>query len=584
MARTQYTFTFTNAQPGSPVTFTAHVWPAATGEPEEGPKLTLNASNSVSVYSDATILTAATVDGLGHPITATATKASPSITSSDGTAPTNPFGNAASLPSDTGHANEVLTTNGSNVQSWTPHIRKLGGIYSPLDPYFGTVATPDNLSVDSLAAIQARIDAAYADGGGVVPVPASFLISGSIVMKAGVILRGVGWERSRLKLANASNVHMITAQSGQPKIVIEDLVLDGNKENQTTAGDGIHFDQGTTNPYYQADAVSASVCLVRNVLIGYTYATGLQVGSTYNGSESRLENVYVFRSGSRGIHLNNCSDMFVTNCTAGETLGIGMYDQSGAGNRWINCKVWYASYQGTRSPYVGASTTGTGTGVQGFAIASARNILVTNCESQDCGDDALRLTNSNNCNIVNFRADACKGNAVQLVTNCNDNAIEIAVGDGTSHGITMNGIFAINGTHTRNRIRANWSPTALTYALATGSSATEASWGQNDIRIGTPDAIVQTTYAATITPDPVKGGTSSTLTGNVTIANPIADRCIPRCEFWIILTQDATGGRTVTFGTEFAGMTAADTTAGKVNAWKVQRISDKWRQIAYSTY
>lgn len=100
MARTQYTFTFTNAQPGSVVSFdnidTDHLFAAATGSAKLGHPLVLNAQNAISVWSDAAQLTATTEDGVGNNISATATVANPNVTTADGTAGQNPFGSGTS--------------------------------------------------------------------------------------------------------------------------------------------------------------------------------------------------------------------------------------------------------------------------------------------------------------------------------------------------------------------------------------------------------------------------------------------------------------------------------------------------------
>lgn len=97
MARTQFTFTFTNAQPGAKVHFSAPVYADATTATVDGPTLVLSPANSVAVYADAGFLIAATVDGNGNEISATATAATASVTTDTGTAGQNPFSNGAPL-------------------------------------------------------------------------------------------------------------------------------------------------------------------------------------------------------------------------------------------------------------------------------------------------------------------------------------------------------------------------------------------------------------------------------------------------------------------------------------------------------
>lgn len=96
MARTQFSFTFTNAQPGASVHFSAPVYADATTRTPDGPTLVLSSSNAVSVWADAGVLIAATVDGNGQPLSATALADNPTVTTDSGTAGTSPFGSGGS--------------------------------------------------------------------------------------------------------------------------------------------------------------------------------------------------------------------------------------------------------------------------------------------------------------------------------------------------------------------------------------------------------------------------------------------------------------------------------------------------------
>ena len=82
------------------------------------------------------------------------------------------------------------------------------------------------------------------------------------------------------------------------------------------------------------------------------------------------------------------------------------------------------------------------------------------------------------------------------------------------------------------------------------------------------NAVQSPVYAATVTPDLSQGDhcVVGTLTGNVTVANPIN---IPGagCDFYVTLTQDATGSRTVTWGAAYAGQAAISGTASKRTTW-----------------
>ncbi len=81
-------------------------------------------------------------------------------------------------------------------------------------------------------------------------------------------------------------------------------------------------------------------------------------------------------------------------------------------------------------------------------------------------------------------------------------------------------------------------------------------------------AVVSISYAATVTPDFSQGNdfTIGALTGNLTIANP-SNVAVGQSGA-IYTTQDATGGRTISFGSNWkkVGAASATTTASKVNA------------------
>jgi len=97
-------------------------------------------------------------------------------------------------------------------------------------------------------------------------------------------------------------------------------------------------------------------------------------------------------------------------------------------------------------------------------------------------------------------------------------------------------------------------------------------------------------YAAAVTPDLSLGAgvRVGALTGNITINNPTNRFLTPAgtsymTELVITLQQDATGGRTVTWGSDFAtGMPAIDATASKYSIWTFRWINGKWRQVAFA--
>lgn len=97
MARSQFTFTFRNAEPGAAVTFSAAVYSSPADQTPDGPTLVLDASRTVAVWADVTELTATWVDGSGAAIDAEASVAIPVVVETGGVAGASPSGGSATV-------------------------------------------------------------------------------------------------------------------------------------------------------------------------------------------------------------------------------------------------------------------------------------------------------------------------------------------------------------------------------------------------------------------------------------------------------------------------------------------------------
>lgn len=89
-------------------------------------------------------------------------------------------------------------------------------------------------------------------------------------------------------------------------------------------------------------------------------------------------------------------------------------------------------------------------------------------------------------------------------------------------------------------------------------------------------------FSTPYVPDPTQGeSVEMTLTGNVTINVPTAS-CFAGQRLLLLLVQDGTGGRTITFGAGFkvaSGWTPS-TTASKVNSIEFVFDGTNWIQVA----
>jgi hypothetical protein len=98
-------------------------------------------------------------------------------------------------------------------------------------------------------------------------------------------------------------------------------------------------------------------------------------------------------------------------------------------------------------------------------------------------------------------------------------------------------------------------------------------------------------YFASITPDLDTGSVIQVqaLTGNITINNPTNRAALTAGtntfanEITVILQQDGTGGRTVTWDSDFGTTTAIAAAAGSYSIWKFVWSLSKWRQVSFSS-
>lgn len=106
--------------------------------------------------------------------------------------------------------------------------------FSVKDTSFAGGAVGDGLT-DDTAAIQATIDAAAADGGGVVFLPqGTYLVTSSLVLASDITMAGVGPDASIIKQADGTNMGTrILDLNGVNDVTVRDLQIDGNRFNNT---------------------------------------------------------------------------------------------------------------------------------------------------------------------------------------------------------------------------------------------------------------------------------------------------------------------------------------------------------------
>jgi hypothetical protein len=221
-----------------------------------------------------------------------------------------------------------------------------------------------NGSNDDSSSIASAISAASAAGGGVVFFPVGTYITGNQTLVSNVILQGAGIGATTLKLKNGANTDLLSAQTSSINLSaaansgivgslvsfsIRDMVLNGNKANQTAASYCLRF--------YGYNF------LLQNVEVTNTYSDGALIdwnGGSFIGSGPEMESL-------------------IDTCKFHDCGGIGLRMGGPHDSRWNN-------------------TISFGNGSHNFHIApNANGILATDCHGYD---------NPNTANVVDYLIEA----------------------------------------------------------------------------------------------------------------------------------------------------------------------------------
>lgn len=443
-------------------------------------------------------------------------------------------------------------------------------------------ASGDGTGATDKTAIQKALDAAGTAGGGIVWLDGTYYLNGPVYLRTGVSLRGTGW-KTVVHLAKAANSSMIVAPADAYWYEIRDMQLDGHKEDQTGGNAGIELLSNTTP---DGEMASCGVPFIERVLVRYTYGHGIYSRAV----EARHSQCFVFRAGGAGFYADR-SDMWYTDCTVGESYSHGFhFTASGTECRSSGCKAWWPGYGAARGQFAWKTNTATllnPNACSYYIEAASDNHQIVNCESQDAAAHGFYI--GGNHNRVHGNVGRNEGSCVVLAGKYNEVDLATQNPDPISGGLKAAPDSLVKLVTGPNRARVLWAGGASTgtYAIkagVTGAAVGDAVHSLNTVIMGPERGQVEpTTYAATLTPDPIlSGGLSTTLTGNITIANPADDRTAIGMEFTVVLKQDTTGGRTVTWGSRYATRDAIDPGAGKTSVWTFRWVAGRWIQTAFA--
>jgi len=437
---------------------------------------------------------------------------------------------------------------------------------------------------------QTEINTALAAStGGVMLSGGTFNVTAPItVQEPGQLLCGTGRYQDRtadgIGIGLGTRIKVATGFSGAAAVLVQstsatvcldrvtlrDMTVDGN----SIAGpvDGVRFRA------YQASISNLEVqdCTGEGLHIkGYTSGVDGVDWATY---DTRIYDVHCLNNDGAGIRLsNNAADLHIAMVVChGNVYGIrvassspqftqfhcyensfyGVWLEGGAAARvkMVNGKI---EHSGRHGLYCDGSSGSGQTDTQIIGVGF-------NCNGKTTDNTYNHIQIEGNGAFWNSIIGFCAFGNSDSVANTPKEAI--AVASQAQYCTFVGNVFGSNngGAHT-------------TFFVPGAVSSTCKFIGN----VGIPDISFQEpAFATSFTPDCALGETVdvATQTGNVTINAPI--NAFDGAHLHIWLTQDATGGRTVTFNAVFHGVTAAVTTANVHNIWHFVYNGSIWIQMS----
>jgi hypothetical protein len=399
-------------------------------------------------------------------------------------------------------------------------------------------------ATDDTAAIQAALNAASApDGsffnGGTVLLdkPGATYVITQLRLKPGVMLDGLHASTVLLQKAGTTGDAIVLDTVTTYRTGVRNLTINCNSGNQTATNRGLYITHTGGDP---------------NILPGHVF-DHIHVRATsgdgiYLGDYTRvthLTNFSVYAANGYGLVLAG-ADSEVSNGDVGHT-GLSGVNIPGTSYLINNVKSWGTGH---------ADISGDGGAGAGFWLQGNRNTL-GNCYSQEAAGSGLYIFKSggtptgNKVDIIsdgdNTKGSTSAAGAAVRIFNGISNKVNANVTNAsnlagkTYYGLDMTGSSSVN-----NEINL------VVDGVTSWKVSPGSDFANSTIRIGGRE---NRYYQRTFVPTFVFGGTvldadthAITLTGNIVCS---ATNAFKGLKLRVILTQDATGGRTVTWGSGF---------------------------------
>lgn len=407
-----------------------------------------------------------------------------------------------------------------------------------------------NGSTDDTVAVQAAINAANSNGGGMVWFPKGTYLCTLLTHYSNVSLCGVGPMTSVIKLKNSQNTALLQSNGfvttdtvgGVFGYFISGLGFDGNKTNQTSLANGL------LNLYGYNFAL-------RDVHVFHSFGAGIysnwassasSPGANGEGMEARLDRVEVWGCGGDGIDWSGPHDSVMTGVIVHEN-GLKGFNVMARGNatKFIACHAWGSGHTypwyvaatdcaliecegeggSVEQAYIGANDcrvfgghyfAASGATI-GIEIACAGLILDT--KVSNCTTEALLLTNDAGQNLFTLNVFGTgSNNAVSGTLSGNSRLIAAAVNGGMQGSVLsgarlLPGIWAQSGTVAASQTNA-W------INLYGGSTIGTPRMLRNGFISAMIVSVATNCTAGTLTAQIMKNGTATGQTAVISTSNP----------------------------------------------------------------
>lgn len=448
-------------------------------------------------------------------------------------------------------------------------------------------ALGDGVTDDSIA-IRKAFAAANAIGGGTVYFPpGTYLVSAdpntptnniscAIRIPNRVQMLGSGMQSTIIKLAASSNCSVLSnyvskdgVEANAEFIAVRNLKIDGNKASQSS-GHGINFTTYPNSSQATNDIDFDTHQLFENVEIYGCKENGFVMTGR---SSAILYNVFAYKNDGQGIV--PAYDTVLVGCVSGWSGLDGFYTEQSQ-VKFFCCTSFFS---GQVTPSSGAGFT--------IRIANQGNIMLLGCVAQDnyaSGfniDTCTRVT-LNGCNAdSNGRGGVATyaGYDLWSSTYCEIMAcvaLERKPYDSNSY---QQNALRIRQNSTNNNIQITHSAyNGAFIGPAVKSDSTSVEGNNIVINAQGSGSSQSVTYASSVTPDPYTGTTKRiSLTGPITINATTSHHA--GAELAFIFTQDSTGGRVVTWNSQYKLNWTPVTTSGKINTIRFQFDGTNWIQM-----